>query len=61
MFENLFSLPLRVLTLPVDVANATLDIACGGDGSKRSRQDSPLAPLEQIRDRAAETLEDLDL
>jgi len=46
----------------VDATNAGLDILCGGDGTKRSRSDdsNPLAALETLRDRIAETAEEID-
>ena len=51
-------------SLPVDVANAGMDIVTGGDGSKRSRNHpdncSPLALAEQVRDAAAKAAEDID-
>lgn len=62
MFGKLLGTAIRVVTLPVDAANAGMDILAGGDGSKRSRRadDNPLAMLEQLRDRVAETAEELD-
>lgn len=61
MFGRLLSKTIRVVTLPLDAANAAADIATGGDGSKRSRnQFSPLAPLEELRDVVADTAEDID-
>ncbi len=60
MFGTLLGSALRIVTLPVDAVNAGLDIVTGGTGSKRERIDSPLGFVEEIRDRVAETLEDID-
>lgn len=62
MFGKLLGTAIRVVSLPVDAANAGMDMLTGGDGTKRSRNadDNPLAMLEQLRDRVAETAEDLD-
>jgi hypothetical protein len=64
MFGKLLSKAIKVATLPVDVANAGMDIVTGGDGSKHSRNHpdncNPLALAEQIRDAAAKAAEDID-
>ncbi len=54
---------IRVVSLPLDAANAGLDIATGGSGSKRSRNSddfNPLSALEQLRDEVAETADEID-
>jgi hypothetical protein len=62
MFGKLISTVFKVATLPIDVASISLDVLSGGDGSKDERLDSHnlIAPLEQIRDKICETMEDLD-
>lgn len=64
MFGEFLSSVIRVATLPVDAASAAMDIATGGDGSKRSRTDennpSPIALAERLRDKVAETAKDID-
>lgn len=64
MFGNLLSSVIRVATLPVDAVNAAADLATGGDGSKRSRNDenlpNPLNMAERLRDRVAETAKEID-
>ncbi len=61
MFGNLLSSALRIVTLPIDVANAALDVASGGDGSKRSRKEIPLAgDIEKVRDAASDALKECD-
>lgn len=64
MFGSLLSSAIKVVTLPVDAANATLDVMCGGDGSKDSRNDpdcpNPLSVIESIRDAVADAAEDID-
>jgi hypothetical protein len=53
-----------VVTLPIDALSAGLDIVTGGSGSKRSRTNpndfNPLGDLERLRDRIAESAEDID-
>lgn len=61
MFGKLLSSAIKVVTLPVDAANAAMDIATGGDGSKRSRSECPLTgDLEHLRDVVADAAEDID-
>lgn len=62
MFGELLSTVVKVATLPLDVTNATLDIVTGGDGSKKSRKDSPitLSMLEEIRDELAKDCKKID-
>ena len=62
MIGKLISNTIKVVTLPIDAANAGMDMLCGGDGSKNSRNDdsNPLAMLESLRDRIAETAEEID-
>lgn len=62
MIGKLIGTAIRVVTLPLDAANAGMDILTGGDGTKKSRADleSPLTILEEIRDRTAEAAEEID-
>lgn len=64
MFGKLISSAIKAVTLPIDVANAGMDIVTGGDGSKKSRNDpdncSPLALAEKIRDATADAAESID-
>jgi len=62
MFGKLLSSAIKVVTLPLDAANAGMDMLCGGDGSKGSRNshDSPLSALETLRDEVTEAAEDID-
>lgn len=62
MFGNLISSAIKIATLPIDAANAGMDLLCGGDGSKRSRtQDAtPLALLENLRDKVADSAKEAD-
>jgi len=62
MFGKLISSAIKVATLPVDMANAGMDKLAGGDGSKRSRLEtpSPLSLIEEVRDAAAKAAEDID-
>lgn len=64
MFGKLLSSAIKVVTLPVDAANAAMDMATGGDGSKRSRTNpgdcTPLGELEKLRDQVADAAEDID-
>jgi hypothetical protein len=64
MFGKFISSAIKVATLPVDAVNAAADLATGGDGSKRSRNDplnpNPLNLAEQLRDKIADAAEDID-
>lgn len=62
MFGKLLGTAIRVATLPLDAVNAAVDLSIGGSGSKHSRTDgaNPLGILEEIRDRVAETAEEID-
>jgi hypothetical protein len=62
MIGKLLSTTIKVVTLPIDAAAATMDILTGDDGSKESRTQNcePFALLENIRDRVAEAAEDID-
>jgi hypothetical protein len=59
MFGKLLSSAVKVVTLPVDVAESIADVACGGDGSKESKK-SLDSPVSEIRDAICEGLEDID-
>jgi hypothetical protein len=62
MFGRLLSLGTRIVTLPLDVGNSVIDVASGGDGSKRSKQcrGNPLVELEDVRDELADSFKSLD-
>lgn len=63
MFGKLLSSAIKITTLPLDAVNAAQDIAFGGSGSKSSRtQDNfnPLGDLERLRDKVADSAEDID-
>lgn len=64
MFGKLLSTVIKTVTLPVDAAAAGLDILAGGDGSKKSRTSddapNPAGMLEKLRDRVAESAEEID-
>ena len=52
------------MQVTLDAANAAMDIATGGDGSKRSRNDpncpNPLSLVENVRDAVADAAKDID-
>ena len=63
MFGKLLGTVIKTVTLPVDAANAGMDLLCGGDGTKDSRCDgsgTPTEMLEELRDRVAEAAEAID-
>ena len=57
MFGKLISSAIKVATLPIDVAESTLDVLSGGDGSKESKR---LADpfMSGIRDGICKGIED---
>lgn len=64
MFGSLLSSAIKIVTIPIDVANASADILTGGDGSKESRNGyyncTPLSMAEQMRDAAAKAAKEID-
>lgn len=65
MFGNFISSAIKIVTLPVDAASAAMDLATGGDGSKRSRTKTddfpnPLGLAEKLRDKVADAAESID-
>jgi len=60
MIGKLLGTAIRVATLPVDIVEIGMDMACGGSGSKASRSSSDLPLMSKLRDKVAETLEDID-
>lgn len=64
MFGKLLSSTIKIVTLPIDVANSAQDQLFGGSGSKRSRTNpndfNPLGDLERLRDNAADAAESID-
>lgn len=59
MFGKIISSAIKIATCPIDIVESTLDVACGGDGSKKSKKQGCL-PLSEIRDNICQGLEDLD-
>jgi len=62
MFGSILSSVVKIATLPLDVADAGMDVLAGGDGSKRSRRqnDSPLGMLTEMRDGVTRAIEEID-
>ena len=62
MFGSILGTVARVAVLPAAVADAGMDILCGGDGSKRNRNltDSPLNGVVQLGEAIAEACEEID-
>ena len=59
MFGKLISSVIKIVTSPIDIAESAMDVMCGGDGSKASKQQSDNF-LSEIRDGICNGLEDLD-
>lgn len=60
MFGSLISGIIKVATLPIDMAESAMDVATGGDGSKRSKKHSGVPLLSELRDGVCKAAEDLD-
>ena len=62
MLGKFISSAIKIVTLPIDAANAGMDMMCGGDGSKESRTrcDTPLEMLESLRDKVADAAREID-
>jgi hypothetical protein len=59
MFGKLLSGAVKLVTCPIDIAESAMDVMCGGDGSKSSKQKNDNF-LSEIRDGICNGLEDLD-
>lgn len=60
MLGSLISGAIKVVTLPVDMAESAMDVATGGDGSKASKRNSEVPLPSLLRDAVCEAAEDLD-
>jgi len=60
MIGKLLSRAIKIATCPIDVAESALDVVTGGDGSKRSKQESDVPRLGNLRDGICKGLEDID-
>ena len=58
MFGKLISSAVKVVTLPVDILESGVDVACGGDGSKESKDQSDMPRLGTLRDGICKGIED---
>ncbi len=59
MFGKLLSSVVKVVTAPIDIVESVVDVATGGDGSKRSKRQSDFF-MSEIRDGVCKGLEDID-
>lgn len=62
MIGSILGAAVRIATLPIVAADAAMDIACGGSGSKREREltDSPLNGLANLGEEIAKACENID-
>lgn len=60
MFGSLISKTIKIVTLPLDMAESVADVATGGDGSKASKRSSGVPLPSELRDAACKAAEDLD-
>ena len=60
MFGSFLSSVVKVVTVPIDIVESVADVATGGTGTKRSKRQSGLPLLSDLRDAACKPLEDLD-
>lgn len=51
---------IKIATLPIDIVESTMDVLCGGDGSKESKELSDMPRLGELRDGICKGIEDLD-
>lgn len=54
----MFGSLIKIITVPIDIVEATFDVMCGGDGSKESRAEG--SPFGEVRDSIAETVDDIE-
>lgn len=50
MFGKLISNIIKVVTVPIDIAESAVDVVTGGDGSKESKNLSDMPRLSELRD-----------
>jgi hypothetical protein len=62
MLGKLISKTIKIVTSPVDMLDAGLDVMAGGDGSKKSRKisGSPLSMLTDARDTVCDAAKEID-
>jgi len=62
MIGHILSKVVKVVTVPLDVCDAGLDLLTGGDGSKQGREQvkDAFPCLSSLRDAACDVLEELD-
>lgn len=62
MIGKLLSKALKIVTVPLDIGDAALDLATGGNGKKASRErlKSDVPCVSSLRDAACDVLESLD-
>ena len=60
MFGKVLKAAVKIGTAPLDIGDVGLDVLTGGDGSRRSRKNSLLSPLTEMRDNFANGLGELD-
>lgn len=58
MFGKLISSVVKVVTLPIDIVESGVDVVCGGDGSKQSKNQSDMPRLGSLRDGLCKGIED---
>ena len=62
MIGNLLSKAVKVVTVPLDICDAGVDLMTGGDGSKSSRESlkDAVPCLSSLRDAVCDVLDELD-
>ena len=60
MLGKLLSTAIKVATLPVDIAVATLDVVTGGDGSGKELERGDVPLPSKLRDAICDKIEDID-
>jgi hypothetical protein len=59
MFGSIISGIIKVATLPIDVAEAAVDVVIAdGDGSKKSRQRNDVGFVSKVRDGVCDAVEE---
>jgi len=60
MFGKLLSTVTKVVTLPIDIFETSIDFATGGDGSRDGLKQADLPLLSELRDSITDVMEKLD-
>lgn len=60
MIGKFLSGVIKVATIPIDIAETGLDLATGGDGSRKELKQADLPLISTLRDEVTKAIEKID-